>query len=158
MAPPRRLARSAAEIVVERALASPVATTFYAGSPAGQPAHREAIPASTSQRARPNRPPDSRLFARARGTIILPIVLPAVTSIATGPRIAQNLQISFVPWWPGSIYAPSPSFYSGRVAVGRPAPLGLERTMACPLPPWPGPASQMLRFATCLPVDVTGTA
>lgn len=70
---------------------SPVATLLstYAGSPAVRlrPAHRGDSPRRRlrNARARPNRPPDSRLFARARGTIILPpIVLPAVTSMATG--------------------------------------------------------------------------
>jgi hypothetical protein len=137
---------------------SPVATLLstYAGSPAVRlrPAHRGDSPRRRlrNARARPNRPPDSRLFARARGTIILPpIVLPAVTSMATG-RPPDSAESTGPHQLDRSSVAGLDRGCSGAhrfTAAASPSVGPRARTMACPLPPWPGPASQMLRFATC---------
>lgn len=150
VAPSRRLSSSSAH--------SPVATLLstYAGSPAVRlrPAHRGDSPRRRlrNARARPNRPPDSRLFARARGTIILPpIVLPAVTSMATG-RPPDRAESTDPHQLDRSSVAGLDRGCSGAhrfTAAASPSVGPRARTMACPLPPWPGPASQMLRFATC---------
>jgi len=69
-------------------LASPVVTTFY-----GQPAHRGDSGVDFATRAAQSAPRFAAFCARAWYNNFTDRAA-AVTSIATGPRIAQNLQIS----------------------------------------------------------------
>lgn len=58
--------------------------------------------------ARPNRRPDSRLFARARGTIILPVVLRRSHRSPPPPDSAESTTDQLVPPWPAGLNPSEP--------------------------------------------------